>query len=263
MILQPTSDLHLEFDSSYRLFNTTKADVAVLAGDTLVAADLLRPFTSSKAYIKQDLIEFFEIISKEFKHTIIVAGNHEHYHGKFPTTIPILKEFLSRWDNITLLDKEFITIEGKVFYGATFWTDYGKGNAMALQMARHYLNDYRLIKNSEDNYMQLQAETLYKDHRKSIARLESKYADVVVSHHAPSFVSVDTRYLNDHHINWYYCSELEGLIKRTVPALWIHGHIHASNDYMVGDTRVISNPKGYPFNYGANLTFGKDFYVEI
>jgi hypothetical protein len=30
------------------------------------------------------------------------------------------------------------------------------------------------------------------------------------------------------------------------PKLWIHGHTHDSFDYMVGETRVICHPKGYP-----------------
>lgn len=29
------------------------------------------------------------------------------------------------------------------------------------------------------------------------------------------------------------------------PELWLHGHIHASQHYVVGGTRVLSNPKGY------------------
>jgi len=27
--------------------------------------------------------------------------------------------------------------------------------------------------------------------------------------------------------------------------LWIHGHTHESFDYMVGDTRIVCNPRGY------------------
>jgi hypothetical protein len=27
--------------------------------------------------------------------------------------------------------------------------------------------------------------------------------------------------------------------------LWVHGHVHAKNDYIVGNCRVVSNPRGY------------------
>lgn len=36
----------------------------------------------------------------------------------------------------------------------------------------------------------------------------------------------------------------------TAPELWIHGHVHAKQDYRVGDTRVIANPRGYPDRRG-------------
>jgi hypothetical protein len=26
----------------------------------------------------------------------------------------------------------------------------------------------------------------------------------------------------------------------------IHGHLHRPADYLIGDTRIISNPRGYP-----------------
>jgi hypothetical protein len=28
--------------------------------------------------------------------------------------------------------------------------------------------------------------------------------------------------------------------------LWIHGHIHQRADFIVGGTRVVENPRGYP-----------------
>jgi hypothetical protein len=42
-----------------------------------------------------------------------------------------------------------------------------------------------------------------------------------------------------------YASNLEALIMRRQPELWIHGHIHEAADYSIGDTRVVCNPRGY------------------
>lgn len=36
------------------------------------------------------------------------------------------------------------------------------------------------------------------------------------------------------------------------PSVWIHGHIHANRDYVIGGTRVIANPRGYPLTFGLN-----------
>jgi len=41
-------------------------------------------------------------------------------------------------------------------------------------------------------------------------------------------------------------SDLSALILDPgAPALWIHGHVHESRDYVVGGTRVVCNPHGY------------------
>ena len=39
-----------------------------------------------------------------------------------------------------------------------------------------------------------------------------------------------------------------------VPSLWIHGHIHESFDYDVGNCRVLCNPRGY-LQYGHGLEY--------
>ena len=44
--------------------------------------------------------------------------------------------------------------------------------------------------------------------------------------------------------------------------LWIHGHVHNNFDYMIGDTRVICNPRGYEM-YQENFEFKPDFEVDI
>ena len=47
------------------------------------------------------------------------------------------------------------------------------------------------------------------------------------------------------------------MIGRGKPALWLHGHVHNSNDYMVGGTRVVSNPKGHgPWKHGGRIENG-------
>ena len=44
--------------------------------------------------------------------------------------------------------------------------------------------------------------------------------------------------------------------------LWIHGHVHNNFDYMIGDTRVICNPRGYEM-YQENFEFKPDLEVDI
>jgi len=43
-----------------------------------------------------------------------------------------------------------------------------------------------------------------------------------------------------------YASDLEAFVESCGAALWIHGHIHRRNQYRIGRTRVVCNPRGYP-----------------
>jgi Icc-related predicted phosphoesterase len=65
-----------------------------------------------------------------------------------------------------------------------------------------------------------------------------------MTHHAPSRRSVSAAFSADP-ISAAYASDLEPLIERMQPQLWVHGHIHSSSDYLIGATRVICNPRGY------------------
>jgi Icc-related predicted phosphoesterase len=82
---------------------------------------------------------------------------------------------------------------------------------------------------------------------------------VVITHHAPSPRSIAGEFRHDP-LSACYASDLEDLIRETVPTLWVHGHVHYRNDYTIADTRIISNPRGYP---GENTGFEPAFVVEI
>lgn len=69
---------------------------------------------------------------------------------------------------------------------------------------------------------------------------------VVVGHHTPSFKSMDPCYAHDMLMNGAYHSKLEEFIMdHTEIVLWVHGHVHDEHDYMIGDCRVVCNPRGY------------------
>jgi hypothetical protein len=58
-----------------------------------------------------------------------------------------------------------------------------------------------------------------------------------------------------------FSSDLEALMMRYQPDLWIHGHTHDSFDYQIGRTRVICNPAGY--SYEPNPEFKWDLVVDL
>jgi Icc-related predicted phosphoesterase len=112
------------------------------------------------------------------------------------------------------------------------------------------------------------------DHKNSVRWLTEQLATpfdgetVVVTHHAPSPKSLvaGKPYLD---LDWYYASDAEHLMHGdNAPVLWIHGHIHRNQDYVVGNTRVVCNPRGYPLSTLKNAPrenpdFIEDLVIEV
>ena len=78
-------------------------------------------------------------------------------------------------------------------------------------------------------------------------------------------VERNDRFADDGAINASFITDLSATIAEHQPALWIHGHVHDSHDYTVGETRIVCNPHGYSRGNGLveNAGFVKDFIVEI
>ncbi|MFZ9457252.1 MAG: metallophosphoesterase [Ilumatobacteraceae bacterium] len=69
---------------------------------------------------------------------------------------------------------------------------------------------------------------------------------VVVGHHSPSMQSCVEMYRHDTLMNGGYHSSLdEYIMDHPQIVLWTHGHTHENLDYIIGDTRIVCNPRGY------------------
>jgi len=121
----------------------------------------------------------------------------------------------------------------------------------AMDLTKECMNDYKRIRNSSRGYRRLSPHDTLKIHSRSIERMNAflnshdPFRTIVVTHHAPSARSLEAD-RRDKTLSCAYASHLEEFILRHQPHLWIHGHVHHSNDYHIGRTRVIANPQGYP-----------------
>jgi predicted phosphodiesterase len=144
------SDVHLEF-GQLEIKNTENADVLILSGDICVANDLndrADPNILGMSNKSNLYHAFFQQCSEEFKDVIYIAGNHEHYHGDFAKSIPRIREKLAYLRNVHFLDKEFVAIHDITFIGGTLFTDMNKEDPRTLSAIKGYMNDYRIVKNS-------------------------------------------------------------------------------------------------------------------
>ena len=83
---------------------------------------------------------------------------------------------------------------------------------------------------------------------------------VVVTHHALSPKCIRPWFAKSR-LNPGFASDLDAVIARYQPPLWIHGHMHDRLDETLGETRVVCNPGGYGRVEGHE--FDPAFVVEV
>lgn len=277
MKINVVSDLHLEFAD----LTLPGGDVLILSGDAMEAKhfkkDMYNPnmvlLESERPDLRPDRWFRFmeEECSKKYAHTIYVMGNHEHYGFQFQKTYAHLAAQLP--DNIHLLENQTFDLEDVTFVGCTLWTDCNKGDPHTIYALKAMMNDYRqvtMFNEAKSVYHKLIPERTMEDHYRSKAFItETVEANpdrkfVVVTHHAPTKLSVKPRYETDVLMNGGYSSDLtEFITAHPQIKVWTHGHTHDQFDYMVGSTRIICNPRGYKYYEQRAEEFDPTYGFEI
>jgi hypothetical protein len=263
------SDIHLEF-GDINLENTNSANVLILSGDICVAADMdMRDRRQTELgfarYRSERFHDFFERCSANFPHVIYVMGNHEYYHSDFATELDEVRRKLEYLPNLYILEREVKVIDDVTFIGGTLWTDMYNQDSLTLYHMRTMMYVFRVFTNSttpvhfrtsegefKTRVGKFSPEDSVEEHVKMKQYIQSvvqgnhdrKY--VVVGHHSPSRCSTHEMYADDTIMNGGYSSNMDEFITdHPQIKLWTHGHTHHVFDYVIGETRVICNPRGY------------------
>lgn len=264
MRIQYASDLHLEFRGGpFQSLLTPVAPVLVLAGD------VGRPD-------KPEYRNFLQYCSRNWDHTVVVAGNHEFYNDKAASLWPhspphTMKHRLgmcgtaaAEFPNVYFLQQGRKVIDGVAFLGATLWTDLS--DVKDALTAETRMNDYRVI--TEDGVRPVTAAATNRWHwsdrswlaTEIAAAAEEERPVVVVTHHLPSFQLVAARFAGAGRINAAFASNVEELMKPPVRA-WIAGHTHVGVNAHVGGVQLAVNPLGYP---GEGSTgYCRELFLDI
>lgn len=240
------SDLHVEFTEYLDVIelNQDHTSLLILAGDIHVGTKAL---------------PYLEKLSKQFSHIIYVYGNHEFYKhdiNTLPTKIEdeLKTIFYGRECNITVIGDipELIEFDNLRVLAGTLWTDMNGSDPLTKMEVAEYLNDYHIIRNGTrklipDDTIATFHQTVEKFGQWLSVPFEHG-PTVVVTHHLPSQGAVDPRYQNENNfrLNGGYRSNLDDFILKHQPNYWCFGHSHSSTDKMIGESRLISNPRGYP-----------------
>jgi Icc-related predicted phosphoesterase len=265
MKIQIASDLHLDILQrqfpGYRVIEPADADVLVIAGDIHHGAGALDAFADWPVPV------------------VYVNGNHEAYHEHYPGLIAKLRQSVAnshRHSHIHYLENAEWRIGGVRFLGCCLWTDYrfsALSQEDAMAESEKILYDHKLITTDEGLFRAVDALRMHEASRDWLARKLDEAFDgktVVVTHHGPHPNSVHPRFAGSP-LNAAFVSDLSGLMGKA--ALWIHGHVHDSFDYMLNGTRVVANPRGYALNRRAaksldevdweNKAFDAGLVVEV
>ena len=258
------SDLHLEF-GDINLKNEEGAEVLILSGDIVIANDMHdhpapvyplhlsdRIDLGSRQGCAYRFRDFFKRVSFQFPHVVVIAGNHEFYHGKWVASLVHLRHEFSQFPNVYFLERDTKVIGDVTFMGGTLWTDCNKFDPLTLHALGDMMQDFSCIRNDEKGYTKLRPAHAVARHRQTVEYFRHVLSQtkeqkcVVVGHHAPSSKSIPAEYTNQFTMNGGYASDLsEFILDNPQIKLWTHGHMHDNSDYMIGDTRVVCNPRGY------------------
>lgn len=252
--VQVMSDLHLEFverggsyavDGFFDGLDPADVDVLVLAGDITRAGRILK-----------DLSRFARIYGESEADVVYVPGNHEYY-GTDPKTVEThMIEADTNNENLHVLGVAGTAIvKGLRFVGGTLW--FPEYDPATVAAGRWSMNDFNLISGFEP--------WVYEAHADCVRTIESyaAAADVVVTHHLPSRVCIAPEFQTSP-LNPFFVHDMTPTIERDQPPLWIYGHTHFPQEHLIGETRLVCNPKGYPGETRAGRPpFNKCLVVDV
>jgi len=246
------TDLHLRIAEAAGFvlpFDIPDADVCVVAGD-----------------ITDRMLTGMEWLARTIGRrmpVVMTLGNHDLYGQDMPVArrkAPARAADLG----LTLLDDGEAVVGGTRFVGGTLWTDFRLFESLGGPVAHSRSACMASVRNSLADYDEIHATEVSggvmartltpadtaRYHAATVSFIEKTLATpfdgptVVVTHHAPSFGSVHTRFM-DRASSAAYASDLDWMMEKYSPEYWLHGHVHDSFDYTVGGTRVVCNPRGY------------------
>lgn len=185
---------------------------------------------------------------------IFVAGNHEYYRAEFNRVNDVFYNLQHKYPNFKWLNNERFIYKDVDFYGGTMYSDFclfGEGNKQISKLcAERGINDFFVMNIEMDNEVRRwTADDHEREFRKFerglqqwITDSESSEKRVVISHFAPSPRTIAPQFEGSV-INPYFTCDMEKYMGWK--GMWLYGHTHSSYDDLIGETRVVANPKGY------------------
>lgn len=219
-------------------------DLVLIAGDT---------WTGTRAVDYAD-----EVAAYCCCPVVLIAGNHEFYGVDITATLAIMAEAATRTnDRVRFLDdsRTDIVIRGRrvAILGSLFWTDY-RLNGVERQnesmiAAKSGLNDHLYITiggrpfTPTDALAQHERSKAWLSEAVPIAKTDADIVIVMVHHGVVREANAEV--YRGGILSPAFASDISEEISSWGADLLVSGHTHHSFAIMVGNTRVVSAPRGY------------------
>jgi predicted phosphohydrolase len=248
MIIRYFSDLHLEFIKPNKIRDFINKISPGMDEICILAGDIGNPYEPNYNI-------FMNFISKNFKKSFVIAGNHEYYNKKKTVneTNAFLIKYYKKFDNISFLNNSYELYNGYCFIGTTLWSK--------ITNPSYEINDVYSIPNFD--YIQYN-----KLHKASVYFLEDALQNndncIVITHHIPSDSLIDIKYNKQTLIpyNQWFCCDMNEFIEKNKHKIkcWIYGHTHTPSENTINGIPFLCNPIGYP-DENDKLDFQKSINV--
>jgi Icc-related predicted phosphoesterase len=149
--------------------------------------------------------------------SLFVLGNHEIAAGN-EKKLARFRE-MAEGSTVTILENGVWEQRGVRFLGCTLWAPANQRMRVAMKHSIAWL-------------------------REMLAQTYTG-TTVVITHYSPLHQSLAPEVLIDDALAKRLSVDLRALIEASNIALWVHGHIHRTQDYFCGKTRIVCNPRGH------------------
>ena len=254
MKIQYASDMHLEFpDNTQWLAENpleVTGDILVLAGDMILFGDFLL-----------ENHPFIDWCSSHYRHTFLVPGNHEYYHGVDITTTLHDFHYPVR-HNVTYCNNRSILLGEVEFFFTTLWSIIPPEAAAKVQ---RMMTDCRRIQYADQCLLPCHYNALHQAAvqwlSRALAASEAK-TKVVVTHHCP--VQVEDPAYASNGLSPAFIVAMEDFIAQSDVRHWVFGHTHynQADGMQVGKCTMHTNQMGY-VQYGVCQGFRPDAVFEV
>ena len=235
MDIQLFSDLHLEFSKTFPMIER-KAKYLVLAGDIGRLCD-------------KNYTDFIEYCSKTWEHIIVVLGNHEFYHNK-KTYITLLSEYFdyfSQYDNVTLLEKDKIMLDGWEIIGLTMWAYIRPSYKDIMNCSKQIKT--RVVTNNGVRREHIGYQGINKLYNESLEWLLNNYdpnkKTIIITHHPLTHDNISMPEYENEPSDRRDAFATDMVFQNKAPLVCMSGHTHFSHDFIKNNVRYISNQMGY------------------